>query len=123
MRRIRGKYTKPEQAVRRLLRAIGVPFSQHSKRLPGRPDFVIRARKKAVFVHGCFWHAHAKCATWRMPKSRVAFWQQKLDANRRRDSRNQRQLRLSGWKLLVVWECELPNETKLAERLERFLGA
>ncbi|MGH8025962.1 MAG: DNA mismatch endonuclease Vsr, partial [Pseudoxanthomonas sp.] len=86
--------------------------------LPGTPDIVLPAREAVVFVHGCFWHGHA-CKRAGMPKSRTEYWVPKIDANRRRDARKRRQLVSLGWKVVVVWECELKNPDKLERKLLR----
>jgi DNA mismatch endonuclease, patch repair protein len=121
MSRIRGKGTKPELAVRRIVRRLGVRYQQHLKRLPGRPDLVIAAQRKVIFVHGCFWHCHRGCDQWRVPKSRTTFWKSKLRANQLRDLRNRRDIKRLGWECLVVWECEVRQESKLERRLRKYL--
>jgi DNA mismatch endonuclease (patch repair protein) len=121
MARIRGKDTQPELAVRRLLHGLGYRYRLHVREIPGRPDLVFTSRRKAVFVHGCFWHSHEGCARAFKPKSRKAFWEAKLAGNRLRDARQMESLRSRGWQGLVVWECEL-NDARLAKRLTRFLG-
>jgi DNA mismatch endonuclease (patch repair protein) len=88
--------------------------------MPGRPDIVFPARKKVIFVHGCFWHGH-RCALGRVPKSNVDFWLNKIDTNRNRDKKNVRKLRTLGWHALAIWECQLRNEEKLKVRIKTFL--
>lgn len=124
MSRVRGKNTKPEMVVRRLLHGMGYRYRLHRKDLPGRPDIVFVAARKVIFVHGCFWHRHEGCSLARLPKTRLDFWRPKLEANRLRDIECEEALRLEGWQVLVVWECELkPRELpSLAERLATFLG-
>jgi len=109
--------------VRRLVYAQGYRYRLHAKDLPGCPDLVFRRREKVIFVHGCFWHRHEGCALARMPKSRLDFWQPKLQANKRRDTRNKRQLVREGWKVLTIWECQLKNSERLGVRVRRFLDA
>ena len=121
MSRVRNKDTKPELAVRRLVHRMGFRYRLHLRTLPGKPDLVFPRRKRAIFVHGCFWHRHAGCSLARMPKSRLEFWKLKLEANRKRDSRNRRLLRKEGWRLLVVWECQLADEATVKNRIMRFL--
>ena len=121
MSRIRGRGTRPEMAVRRLVHGLGYRYRLHGKHLPGRPDLVFARRQKVIFVHGCFWHRHPGCPLARTPKSRVDFWRAKLDGNRERDLLTQRELRDLGWRLLVVWECELNNLDSVAERITGFL--
>ena len=121
---VRGKNTSPELLVRRLIHSMGYRYTLHRNDLPGRPDIVFSARRKIVFVHGCFWHRHPnkKCKLARLPKSRLEFWLPKLQANRVRDLRNQRKLKALGWVCLVVWECEIGNKEHLENILRRFLG-
>ncbi len=123
MRRIRATDTSPELVVRRLVHAMGFRFRLHVKSLPGRPDLVFVRLKKVVLVHGCFWHSHERCKESHMPKTREDYWRPKLEGNVRRDLENSDKLRLLGWKVLVVWECELAHEGSLKKRLRRFLGS
>lgn len=122
MSRVRNKDTKPEMLVRRLVHGLGFRHRLHGADLPGRPDLVFRGTRKAIFVHGCFWHRHSGCRNTRMPKSKLAFWRPKLFGNRRRDLRDQRRLRDLGWRVLVIWECEARDRAILVKRLDRFLG-
>jgi DNA mismatch endonuclease (patch repair protein) len=124
MRRVRGKNTRPEIAVRRLLHALGYRFRVHFKGLPGKPDIVFPKRKKVVFVHGCFWHQHpdAACSGSRIPKSRPEFWTDKLGNTQRRDIAQQNALLAMGWDYLIVWECQIRDREGLEEALARFLG-
>jgi DNA mismatch endonuclease, patch repair protein len=119
MRRVRGRDTKPELFVRDILDRLRVSYRRHAGTLPGHPDFAFPRRRKALFVHGCMWHQHPGCG--RMPKSRLSFWAPKLAANRRRDLRQQRRLNKLGWRYLVVWECHLRDEPRVARRIEHFL--
>jgi DNA mismatch endonuclease (patch repair protein) len=120
---VKAKNTRPEMAVRRLVFAMGYRYRLHDARLPGTPDLVFAGRGKVLFVHGCFWHRHENCALARLPKSRLDFWLPKLEGNRARDRVNQRLLRKSGWRVFVVWECELRNLVKLSRKIRRFLEA
>ena len=120
---VRNKYTKPEKVVRRVLWRLGYRYRLHRRTLPGHPDIVFGTMRKAIFVHGCFWHRHPKCSNCRLPKSRLNFWKPKLRANRFRDLRKQRALREAGWDFMVVWECELRNEQLLVSRLRSFLNS
>lgn len=122
MARVRSRDTGPEMVVRRLLHRAGFRYRLHAAELPGAPDVVFPARRKVIFVHGCFWHRHAGCPRNRTPKSHRAFWVRKLTGNRRRDQRNLRRLRRLGWSVAVVWECETGATTALERRLRRFLG-
>lgn len=109
MSRIRGKDTKPELTLRRLLHAKGLRYRLHSAHLPGKPDLVFPRYRAVVFVHGCFWHGHASCRIANQPKSNSAFWEGKFTRNRERDARNGEMLERAGWRVLVVWECQLSS--------------
>lgn len=121
MARIGGKNTAPELLVRQLLHSMGYRFRLHRRDLPGTPDIVLPSRKKAIFVNGCFWHAHG-CRIGKPPKSRTEFWLPKLERNRMKDSRNRRDLRAMGWDVLTVWQCQTLSQKRLANRLCSFLG-
>jgi DNA mismatch endonuclease, patch repair protein len=120
MRSVRSKDTKPEIVVRSLVHRLGFRFRLHRKDLPGAPDLVLPRLKKAILVHGCFWHQHS-CPASARPSSRRLYWDKKLDANVRRDRRNRRLLSNSGWVILVVWECQTKDLQRLEKRLARFL--
>ena len=122
MSRVRSKDSRPEMFVRRLVFALGYRYRLHVSGIPGRPDLVFSGRRKVIFVHGCFWHRHARCALARLPKSRLEFWLPKLEANRRRDQENVRALHRTGWAVLTIWECEL-GDPRLPSTIERFLDA
>ena len=122
MSRVRSKNTKPELTIRRLVYSLGYRYRLHSAHLPGRPDLVFTGRRKVIFVHGCFWHRHgARCHLTRLPKTKLEFWSPKFEQNRKRDEKNLRKLRNSGWEALVIWECQLINRSYLTERIENFL--
>jgi DNA mismatch endonuclease, patch repair protein len=123
MSRVRGRDTKPELAVRRLLHRMGYRYRLHAQDLPGRPDIVFRGRRRAIFVHGCFWHRHpsSTCPLARLPKSRLDFWLPKLEGNRARDLQNVERLEALGWRVLLVWECELRDREQLKIALQRFV--
>lgn len=121
MSRVRAKDTKPEMTVRRMLHAAGYRYRLHARDLPGRPDLVFPARRKVVFINGCFWHRHRDCALARLPKSRTEFWTEKLERNRERDERNVEALRGLGWDVLTVWECEVSDPVALMPRVVAFL--
>jgi DNA mismatch endonuclease Vsr len=119
---IRSRDTAPEMRVRRLLFSLGYRYRTHARDLPGRPDIVFRRRRRVVFVHGCFWHAHA-CGRAGRPRVRRNWWAAKFARNRARDRRDLAALRALAWRALVVWECETRDAGALAARLVRFLGA
>jgi DNA mismatch endonuclease, patch repair protein len=124
MARIRHKDTAPELAVRRLVYSLGYRYRLHGRKLPGRPDLVFPARKRVIFVHGCFFHRHSdpSCRLARLPKSRLGFWLPKLEGNRARDERNIHALAEAGWRVLIVWECELSHKDNLIRSIITFLG-
>jgi len=113
MSRIRSKDTKPELIVRSFLHRLGFRFRLHRKDLPGCPDIVLPKYKAIVFVHGCFWHVHKNCRDGTMPKSNEFAWGKKLLRNIERDNTNVKILENCGWKVVVIWECEVKNEQKL----------
>jgi DNA mismatch endonuclease (patch repair protein) len=122
MSRVRSKDTKPEKLVRGLVHRMGYRYRLHDRTLPGKPDLVFPSRGKIIFVHGCFWHRHgSKCEYTRWPKSKLDFWKPKLEQNRRRDKLVGKELRKQGWRVLIVWECELKDQEKLRERMRAFL--
>lgn len=122
MGKIRGAHTLPERQVRSLLHRLGLRFRLHPAALPGRPDIVLRRHGTVVFVHGCFWHRHSACRGATTPKTNRGFWLRKFRANVRRDAANQRDLRMTGWRVVVVWECELARPTRLQSRLQRLFA-
>jgi DNA mismatch endonuclease (patch repair protein) len=123
MARVRAKNTRPELRVRKLVFALGYRYRLHDRKLPGCPDLVFGPRRKVIFVHGCFWHRHARCALARLPKSRLDFWLAKLEGNKSRDQRNRRALARRGWKVLTIWECQLRDAEHLNLNIRRFLDA
>lgn len=124
MSRIRNKDTNPEMRVRRLVHSLGYRYRLHRKDLPGRPDLVFSSRRKAIFVHGCFWHRHPGCPRCRFPKSpeTADFWREKLLGNEKRDHINQAELLEIGWSVLVIWECETEDPQKLKALIRDFFG-
>ena len=123
MGRVRSRNSRPELCVRKIVFALGYRYRLHARDLPGVPDLVFRSRKRVIFVHGCFWHRHANCALARMPKSRIDFWETKLEGNRKRDEKNRKALSREGWKVLTIWECQLKHTARLEGRLGRFFDA
>lgn len=121
MGRIRGVDTNPELFVRRTLHKRGYRFRTHVRDLPGRPDLVFARRRAVIFVHGCFWHRHG-CKKTYTPKSRQEFWHKKFNANVERDKRDQKLLTETGWRFLVVWECEVESGETTVDRMVAFLG-
>lgn len=118
---IQGKDSAPEIKLRRLVHGMGFRYRLHVRELPGKPDLVFPARRALIFMHGCFWHRHEGCKLARLPKSKLDFWETKLEANRQRDLLHQQQLRELGWRVLVVWECEMGNTERLSRIVKEFL--
>ena len=121
---IRGKDTKPELIVRRMLHRLGYRFRLHCKDLPGRPDIVLPKWRTVVFVNGCYWHGHDSCHLFRLPKSRTEFWTNKIQGNKVRDQRNYSVLNDNGWKVFIIWECAVSKKLCLSdEELEQRISS
>ena len=113
MSTIRNRDTSPELAVRKFLHASGFRYRLHDRRLPGRPDIVLPRYAAVVEVRGCYWHSHPGCALAVAPSSNTDFWARKLSGTVERDRRNEAALRKAGWRVFVVWECELSSSDRL----------
>ncbi len=120
MASVRSKNTGPELVVRKWLTSKGYRYRLQRKDLPGCPDIVFPARRKVIFVHGCFWHGH-RCAKGRPPKSRLNYWLPKLDENKKRDARNIRKLKRSGWGVMTIWQCQIKDMAVIGEKIRVFL--
>ena len=118
---VKGKNTKPELKVRKLIYNMGYRYRLHVKNLPGTPDIVFKSRKKVIFVHGCFWHRHDHCTLARLPKSRLEFWKPKLEKNKERDALKLELLERLGWRNLVIWECQIKDDDNLKKIIHNFL--
>lgn len=118
MSRIRGKNTKPEELVRKYLFSQGFRYRKNDVRLPGKPDVVLPKYKTVIFVNGCFWHKHEGCKYFVWPRNNADFWKKKIESNVMRDIKNYQQLKDLGWKVFVIWECELKRDCR-AETLEQ----
>lgn len=118
---VKSRDTGPEKLVRSLLHAMGYRFRLHRKDLPGTPDIVLPRYKTVIFVHGCFWHQHDCCKRAKLPTTNTDFWQKKLTANKKRDARIAEELEKLGWRVLVIWECELKNREALCEHIRQCL--
>jgi len=126
MSRIRSKNTKPEDTVRKYLFKHGLRYRKNDKRYPGKPDIVLPKFRTIIFVHGCFWHCHEGCADFVVPKSNTDYWIPKLERNRLRDAANIETLRQEGWRVLVIWECELKRsvcEGRLKQLFETIISS
>lgn len=126
MSRIKGKDTKPEEIVRKYLFLQGFRYRKNDKRLPGRPDIVLPKYKAAIFINGCFWHKHEGCRYFVWPKSNPEFWREKIEGTVERDKKKTAELVAAGWRVLIIWECELKPAVKddtlkqLCEQLRNF---
>lgn len=121
MSRIAGSNTRPEIVVRKLLHGMGYRFRLHDKKLPGKPDIVLPRHRKVIFVHGCFWHGHLGCRRSKLPSSNVEFWGRKIAGNIERDKKNLETLAVLGWKVLIVWSCQMGKVEPLKEKLKGFM--
>lgn len=121
MRAVRSKDTAPELMVRRMAHRLGSRFRLHRKDLPGTPDLVFPRLRLCIFVNGCFWHRHANCRLTTLPKSNVAFWQEKFTRNVERDAKSNEELRLLGWRVESIWQCETRDPATLEARLRVIL--
>lgn len=117
MSKIRAKDTKPEIKVRTYLHNRGLRYRLHDRSLPGKPDLKLPKYNTVVNVHGCFWHGHQDCDLFRLPKSNVEYWKDKIEGNRERDKKNKRKLKEAGWNVITIWECEIKHANP-EERLE-----
>lgn len=122
MRAVKGADTTPEMAVRRLVHRMGYRFQLHRKDLPGKPDLVFPRLRKAIFVHGCFWHGHGCPRGARLPVHNRDYWAAKIARNVRRDAEARRALETLGWTALVLWECETKDLARIKRHLKKFLG-
>jgi DNA mismatch endonuclease (patch repair protein) len=122
MSHIKGKNTKPEIKVRKMIYSMGYRYRLNVKELPGKPDIVLRNRRKVIFVHGCYWHGHKDCSRAHRPSSNIDFWNDKIEANMRRDEKVIRELKAAGWSVFIVWECQLRHAEEVEKRLRDFLG-
>jgi DNA mismatch endonuclease (patch repair protein) len=121
MERVRSEDTGPELAVRRLLREIGFTgYRLHRRDLPGKPDVAFVGRKKAILIHGCFWHGHDCPRGLRRPRSNQVYWRLKIERNQQRDTAHMAAMTAMGWRVMTVWECEI-NKEDLGQRLQDFL--
>jgi len=123
MRRVKARDTKPEIRLRRLVWSMGYRYRKNRRDIVGQPDLSFIKRKRAIFLHGCFWHRHDCASGRRSPKSRIKFWNSKFERNVRRDAAVMIGLKSKGWQGLVIWECELRDESCVALRVRKFLDA
>lgn len=119
MAAVKGKDTKPEMIVRKYLFSRGMRFRVQVRKLPGNPDIVLPKYKTVILVNGCFWHGHEDCKYFRLPKSNVEFWKEKIERNIERDRESMQALLDLGWKIIRVWECELRNKANRENTLNK----
>lgn len=122
MSHVRSRDTRPERIIRSILHKSGFRFRIQRKDLPGKPDIVLPKYKTIIFVHGCFWHQHEGCKKALPPKSNVSFWLEKFRKNKERDRKVIRTLQESGWKVIVVWQCEIPKIKKNPEIIKKLIS-
>lgn len=121
MARVKSRDTSPERLLRRILTDLGYRYRLHRSDLPGRPDIAFIGRRKAIFVHGCFWHGHNCNRGAREPKTNADYWRGKIARNRVRDDASTAALAAMGWSTLILWECEMRDSAAVAEQLSGFL--
>jgi len=118
MSKIRGNKTKPEELVGKFLFSKGFRYRKNDKRYPGRPDIVLRKYNTIIFIHGCFWHGHENCKAAKLPETNEDFWGKKISDNIARDRKNIQKLRNEGWRVIIIWQCEIQNKNNRDKRLE-----
>lgn len=118
MSKITGRETKPEVLVRKYLFSKGFRFRKNVKELPGKPDIVLSKYKMVIFIHGCFWHGHPGCKKAKLPATNVDFWKKKINENTERDKKNIDSLKLLGWNVEIIWQCELRNRRLSTDTLD-----
>jgi DNA mismatch endonuclease, patch repair protein len=121
MSQIKGKDTKPEIIVRSIVHRMGYRFRKNKTDLPGKPDIVFKRHNKIIFIHGCFWHGHKKCKKNINPTNNKIFWEKKIISNVERDKRNVILLKKQGWKILIIWECQIKDLDKLKTKISDFM--
>lgn len=122
MSKIRSKDTRPERVLRSALHRLGFRFRIHRKDLPGKPDIVLPKYRTVIFIHGCYWHYHKDCREGRIPSTNSAFWKDKLEKNVAKDERHRAALEALGWRVLVVWECEMNTQAKFTKKIESLIS-
>lgn len=118
MAAVKGKDTKPEMMVRKFLFSKGLRYRVNNRKFPGSPDIVLKKYKTIVFIDGCFWHGHEGCKYYRLPKTNEEFWSHKINASIARDNANTKNLKLAGWRVIRIWECEIKTKAQREETLE-----
>jgi len=118
MSKIRGQNTKPEELVRKFLFSKGFRYRINDKRYPGTPDIVLPKYRMIIFVNGCFWHGHENCKAAKLPKTNLQTWKRKILDNISRDEKNIAKLKKEGWKIIIIWQCEIKNKNNREKRLE-----
>ena len=119
MSKVTAKDTRPEVKVRKFLFSKGFRYRKNDKRFPGKPDIILPKYKTAIFVHGCFWHHHDNCRAAALPQTNYEFWKNKMETNIKRDRKNQKDLKKLGWKILVIWQCQIKNRELFEKTMKR----
>lgn len=122
MSKISGKETKPEILVRKFLFSQGFRYRKNVKGLPGSPDIVLPKYKTVIFVHGCFWHGHKGCKSSKLPETNTEFWEKKISGTKQRDAHKYKALKQAGWKVIVIWQCEIRNIDQRKKRLNQLIS-
>jgi len=121
MSKVTAKDTRPEVKVRKFLFSKGFRYRKNDKRFPGKPDIILPKYKTAIFVHGCFWHHHDNCRAAALPQTNYEFWKNKMETNIKRDRKNQKDLKKLGWKILVIWQCQIKNRALFEKTMKRII--
>lgn len=121
MTKIKGKNTKPEIIVRKILSRLGIRYRRHNSKLAGKPDIVITKIKKIIFINGCFWHQHKNCKKQAIPKSNKGYWEPKLQRNIEKQMRDIKILKKQDWQVYKIWECQTKDEDKLTQKILKIL--
>ena len=121
MSKISGKETKPEILVRKFLFANGFRYRKNDKRYPGKPDIILPKYKTVIFINGCFWHGHKNCKKANLPKTNYEFWKNKIDENIQRDKKNYEKLKVQGWNVLILWQCQLNNQNNIKRTIDKLI--
>jgi len=122
MSKIRGQNTKPEELIRKFLFLKGFRYRIHDKRYPGTPDIVLPKYHTIIFVNGCFWHGHVNCKAAKLPKTNLQTWKKKILDNISRDEKNIAKLKNEGWKVIIIWQCEIKSKNNREKRLELLIN-
>lgn len=121
MSKVTAKDTRPEVKVRKFLFSKGFRYRKNDKRFPGKPDIILPKYKTAIFVHGCFWHHHDNCRAAALPQTNCEFWKDKMETNVKRDRKNQKDLKELGWKIIIIWQCQIKNRELFEKTMKKVI--